>query len=509
MSTLLLDSGQPGPATQTELGLVIQATDAEVAAGLNTGKYITPAALKNAGALVLGLGSAAFENTSSAVFNASKLQGRDVSAAAPSNGQVLSWNSSTAAWEPSADSAGVTSVSADAPLSSSGGSTPNISLTGVVDVAHGGTGASTASGARTNLSAAVSGANGDITSLTGITGGISSPDFIQLDTAATPTPAAGMLFWNDADGAGTLSVALKGGNVIQNVGEDQFYRVKASSAITAGQVVMFTGVVGVSGQVTGAPATGLAYNEGDHIMGVAAESAVLNGWCAVKSFGFVRGIDTTGGAEAWVAGDILYWNPAVAGGLTKVIPTAPAARVQVAVVVLVHASNGELLVRITAGSVLGGTDSNVQFSTLTNNDFISYNSSTSRWENVNGATARTKLGLGSISTQDASNVSITGGSITGIADLAVVDGGTGAGTAAGARVNILPSLTGNASKVLAVNTGETDVAWVAQTALAVATVGSSAPASPTQGQLWWNQDTGQLKIWYNDGTSSQWVDVGS
>jgi len=50
--------------------------------------------------------------------------------------------------------------------------------------------------------------------------------------------------------------------------------------------------------------------------------------------------------------------------------------------------------------------------------------------------ARTNLGLGTISTQDASNVAITGGSITGITDLAVADGGTGASTAANARTNL-------------------------------------------------------------------------
>ena len=50
--------------------------------------------------------------------------------------------------------------------------------------------------------------------------------------------------------------------------------------------------------------------------------------------------------------------------------------------------------------------------------------------------ARTNLGLGSIATQDSTSVSITGGSITGITDLAVADGGTGAGTASGARTNL-------------------------------------------------------------------------
>ncbi|MCM0043412.1 MAG: hypothetical protein NBV65_02145 [Burkholderiaceae bacterium] len=52
------------------------------------------------------------------------------------------------------------------------------------------------------------------------------------------------------------------------------------------------------------------------------------------------------------------------------------------------------------------------------------------------ADARTNLGLGSMATQSASNVAITGGSITGITDLAVADGGTGASTAAGARTNL-------------------------------------------------------------------------
>ena len=45
-------------------------------------------------------------------------------------------------------------------------------------------------------------------------------------------------------------------------------------------------------------------------------------------------------------------------------------------------------------------------------------------------------GLGTIATQAANNVSITGGSITGITDLAVADGGTGASNASDARTNL-------------------------------------------------------------------------
>ena len=50
--------------------------------------------------------------------------------------------------------------------------------------------------------------------------------------------------------------------------------------------------------------------------------------------------------------------------------------------------------------------------------------------------ARTNLGLGSMAVQASGGVTITGGSISGITDLAVADGGTGASTAADARTNL-------------------------------------------------------------------------
>lgn len=46
-------------------------------------------------------------------------------------------------------------------------------------------------------------------------------------------------------------------------------------------------------------------------------------------------------------------------------------------------------------------------------------------EDLTAAQARTAMGLGTIATQDANNVSISGGAVTGITDLTVADGGTG------------------------------------------------------------------------------------
>jgi len=57
-------------------------------------------------------------------------------------------------------------------------------------------------------------------------------------------------------------------------------------------------------------------------------------------------------------------------------------------------------------------------------------------DDADAATARNTLGLGSIATQNADNVNITGGSISGITPLAIADGGTGASTAADARSNL-------------------------------------------------------------------------
>jgi hypothetical protein len=135
------------------------------------------------------------------------------------------------------------------------------------------------------------------------------------------------------------------------------------------------------------------------IIGIAAESGATNSWVAVYDLGLVRGINTTGGAESWVAGDVLYYNPAVAGGLTKVIPVAPNARVEVAAVIVADASTGELLVRVTHGSALGETDSNVQITSVTGNDFLVYDGAQLRWENYAPSAARTALGLGTAATQ--------------------------------------------------------------------------------------------------------------
>ena len=185
-------------------------------------------------------------------------------------------------------------------------------------------------------------------------------------------PTVGTLAW---DGGTTLGVQMTT-NVLGRVNESGYYYIKASSAITKGQVVMFTGAVGASGVPTGAPATGVT--DGSYIMGIAAESMALNAFGLVQFIGTLRGVDLS----AYADGDILWYNPAVTGGLTKTKPSAPNVKVQMAAVISAS-NNGTMLVRVTAGSELGGTDSNVQFGTLATGDLIQYNGT--YWTNVTAA----------------------------------------------------------------------------------------------------------------------------
>lgn len=68
-------------------------------------------------------------------------------------------------------------------------------------------------------------------------------------------------------------------------------------------------------------------------------------------------------------------------------------------------------------------------------------------DDASASAQRTTLGLGTIATQDANNVSISGGAVTGITDLAVADGGTASSTASGARSNLGAAASGANSDI--------------------------------------------------------------
>ncbi len=262
---------------------------------------------------------------------------------------------------------------------------------------------------------ATAGVNNNITSMTGITGGISSPDFIQFDTTATVTDATGRLYYDDSDMYQTLAFQMNG-SVIQHVGEEIFYRVRLSAAATKGQVLMFTGTLGASGGLTAAPATGLTFDQSNYLLGIAGESGSTNDWITVYEFGEVKGVNTS----AFTQGQILYYDPTVAGGLTATKPNTPNAIATIAAVVHVGTSNGVLFVRPTFGSALGGTDGNVRFGTLASGNTVIYDAVDGVWKNANltdGTGISITEGAGSITITNSApdqTVALTGAGTTSI-----------------------------------------------------------------------------------------------
>lgn len=87
------------------------------------------------------------------------------------------------------------------------------------------------------------------------------------------------------------------------------------------------------------------------------------------------------------------------------------------------------------------------------------------------------------------SVTIDGKAIyrAGATDVAIADGGTGASTAAAARVALLPDITSNGGKFLKVNAGETDVEW--------ATIAGTGDVSKVG-----TPANNQMAVWTGDGT---------
>jgi hypothetical protein len=94
-------------------------------------------------------------------------------------------------------------------------------------------------------------------------------------------------------------------------------------------------------------------------------------------------------------------------------------------------------VKITGGTITGITDLAVADGGTGASTLTGYVKGTGTAALTASATIPSTdiTGLGTMAAQNASSVTITGGSITGITDLAVADGGTGASTGAGALSN--------------------------------------------------------------------------
>lgn len=255
-----------------------------------------------------------------------------------------------------------------------------------------------------DVGAANSGANTNITSMTGVTGGISTPDYIDIDTAATPAGAVGRLKWNDTDG--TLDIGLKGGNVTLQVGQEENVRMlnNTGSAWTDLQVVRVTGAQG--NRITGALALATSDATSASTLGVVTEPIANNQQGFVTTSGLVREVDTSAFAE----GAVLYLSPTVAGAITTTRPTAPNHTVILGWCIRSHAVNGSIFVKVDNGYELDELH-NVLITSPTSGNTLIYDAVAGVWENANisaGTGVSVTNGAGSITVANTGVTSLTG-----------------------------------------------------------------------------------------------------
>lgn len=225
-------------------------------------------------------------------------------------------------------------------------------------------------------------------------GNIISPDSIQFSGTVPATQPIGTLWFDNT----TDTLNLQQNAITQQVGEEIYVYGKASATIsgqTILQAIYKTGVVGASGNITFAP-TIAGITDPGAIIGVATEDIATNSFGRITNFGIVHGINTSGSTygETWVDGQDIWYNP-VTGGLTKTKPSAPNQKFQIGTVINAGpGGSGSFQVLLQPGSVLGGTDSNVEFGTLNTNDLIQYNGT--YWTNV----ANTSVSVGTATNAD-------------------------------------------------------------------------------------------------------------
>ena len=173
-------------------------------------------------------------------------------------------------------------------------------------------------------------------------------DYIDFNTTPPEFPhQTGRVNWDVPDAC--LEIDQEYG-VVQQVGQEIYARVSNNTGVTIpnGTAVGFAGATTDSLRVSPYLADGASPTV--YILGVMTHDlpdSGLKGYCTV--FGFVRGLDTTGTpyGETWVQGDILYASPSIAGGFTKVKPTAPDNVIIMAAVTTVSATEGVIFVRPT------------------------------------------------------------------------------------------------------------------------------------------------------------------
>ncbi len=174
-------------------------------------------------------------------------------------------------------------------------------------------------------------------------------DTATFSTTVNATPGIAKLSWNFEEK--TLEFGKTADTVLQ-LGQETLYPLvynADSVTLTRGTVVMVDPADPAQGnklRVKRMVADGSL--PAKLLVGLVTEDFAAGADGFVTWFGLNRGISISAkqpGGETWAEGDILWCNPAVAGGLTKVEPTAPNLKVSVCAIVSINGGNANVLVR--------------------------------------------------------------------------------------------------------------------------------------------------------------------
>lgn len=271
-------------------------------------------------------------------------------------------------------------------------------------------------------------------------GDMSGAGSLAFDGTNPTAPTPGTI-WFDAS---TNTWNAQQNAITQQIGEETLVYGKATNTIsgeTLLQAIVKTGTVGASGVITfGVAGAGITNHES--FIGVATEDIATNGFGRVTAFGVVHGINTSGSTygETWADNDEIWYNP-VTGGLTKTKPSAPNIKVQLGTVINAGSGgSGSFQVLLNTGSELGGTDSNVQLTSPTAAQLLTYSTTDGYWKNTSLASG-TGISVGNAA---SGVVTVTNSGVTSaVAGTGIsVSGATGAVTVTNTAPDQVVSISG-------------------------------------------------------------------
>lgn len=231
------------------------------------------------------------------------------------------------------------------------------------------------------------------------------------------------------------------------------------SQINKGTAVMATGSAGDLIKIEPAVANGSVAVR--FMLGVASENIPGDGTGYVTLVGPVKNINT----NAYTVGTVLFIDPATPGGFTSTEPSAPNVDIPVAIVIKQSVSVGIIFVRMWSQGAKLGELQDVNVAGASNNQVLSYNSSTGVWS------AQTVSGSG-----DTSASYVTLATSSALSNERVLTAGTGITVTDAGANNTVTIATSAILPTIFDNQGELIAASAADTAVRV-------PRSTTNGQV--------------------------